>query len=494
MNYLWLPLLVLLWLAAVFFLYRRHRRYASETACGLWCDMLAAGLLWILVAGFFWRTLSGDVFQPADGGDLVSFLFPTYRFAAAELSRGSLPLWNPTLYAGAPFIGDIQAGFLYLPNLILFLAMPDFPYTALQWLSVLHLYWAGLGVYVLLRTVRWSGQPVSRVAALFGAVAFAFCDPLLIHLGNLNLIAVLSWMPWIVAAYAVALESGRLRAIAVTALLFALSTYAGHAQSTLYTGLALVIYTAGQMAARPAEGWGWRRRLGRPVGVLAATVALTILLAAPVLLPAAEMTRHTVRSDFTYQDTVAFSLAPTQLLAGLVTPGFFGRGPALHWSLWERVELPYLGIPVLILAIASVLVASPELRRRLWPWVGMALFGLIVALGIYGIVHGWLTVLLPLFDQFRAPARALILWALAASVLAAVGLDAIARQATRPAALTTLLRWGGMILSLAVLLSYLALLLTQADETAFLRASVAALALVLAWISWLMAWALLAAR
>ena len=65
-------LAVLFWLAAVGLLRRFVRRWA-----GLWADVLAAGLLWLLVTGFFWRTLSGDVYQPADGGDLASFLFPT---------------------------------------------------------------------------------------------------------------------------------------------------------------------------------------------------------------------------------------------------------------------------------------------------------------------------------------------------------------------------------------------------------------------------------
>ena len=42
--------------------------------------------------------------------------------------------------------------------------------------------------------------------------------------------------------------------------------------------------------------------------------------------------------------------------------------------------------------------ARPEQRRRLWMWLGLAAFGLIVAFGIYTVVHGWLTLLLPMFD------------------------------------------------------------------------------------------------
>lgn len=502
MDTIALLLLGMIWLGAVIGLHRRARHHAGVT--DLWRDVLAGGVLFLLLLGFFWRTLIGDVYQPADGGDLVSFLFPTYRFAAGELAQGRLPLWNPALYGGAPFVGDIQAGFLYLPNLVLFLLNPFFGYGTLQWLSVLHLFWAGLGMYVLLRTLIWETEPVSRLAAMFGATAFMFCDPLLIHIGNLNLIAVLSWLPWMLAPYARALRTNSLRWIGVAALLFAVSTYAGHAQSTAYVGIALVLYTIGQVVSAQGQGPSGTasQRPWRAALLLGAVVGLTLLLTAPILLPALEMTRFTVRSEFTYQDAIAYSLAPTQALAGLVTPSFFGRGPALHWSLWDRVELPYAGVATLMLAVAALLLASAATRRRLWTWVGIALFGLLVSLGVYGILHGWLTALVPLFDQFRAPARALILWTFGLSVLATVGVDEVMRAAratqqdsAAQARFTTILRAGAVLLALiAVPLAYFALLLTQADETTFLRASLAALALVFAAVFWVATWAILAGR
>ncbi|HQY91789.1 YfhO family protein [Caldilinea sp.] len=492
MTLIWSALLIFIWLVVMGQLYRRDRD--RQPAHGLWMDVLAGGLLWGLVFGFFWRTLSGAAYQPADGGDLVSFLFPTYRFAAAELAQGWLPLWNPTLYGGAPFIGDIQAGFLYPPHLALFLINPNFPYATLQGLAVGHLFWAGLGMYVLLRTLRWPEQPVSRPAAFFAAVTFAFADPLLIHFGNLNLIAVLSWLPWVLAAFVRGLQTSRWLWPGVAGLLFAVSSYAGHAQSTLYIGLALVILTIGWMITaayevRPAGARPWQ-----PLGMLLATALLTALLAAPILLPALELTRYATRAEFTYQDTVAYSLAPTQMLAGLVTPSLFGRGPALHWSLWERVELPYLGATALIAAFCGIVLALPAQRRRLWMWVGMASFGLIVALGVYTVVHGWLTLLLPMFDQFRAPARAIILWTLGMSVTAAVGFDAVAVRAARANVVTAFLKGGAALLALGVIIAYTLLFVMQADATVFLRASLAALALAIAVVAWLGAWSLIAAR
>ena len=374
-------------------------------------------------------------------------------------------------------------------------------------------------------------------------LAFQFSDPLLIHLGNLNLIAVLSWLPWTLAAFHRALATGThpdgtwrrgLRWVSVTGMLFAVGTYAGHAQSTVYVGMALGVYALVSSTVLLTRGRGDAGMSDRaipasprppapaslnPLLYLSAVVLLTMLLAAPILLPAAQLTQFTERANLSYQETVGFSLAPTQLI-GLLTPSFFGRGPALHWGLWQRVELPYAGVATLIFAVAALLggrTASWGSRRWLLPWLALAVVGLLVGLGLYAILHGWLT-LLPVFGQFRAPARALVLWTLAVSVLGAVGVDQLAvsskqfsvnssrlppsstQSTLEPLAtdhwpLTTFLRWGGFLLIGAwTPLMYLALLLTQADETAFLRASVAALAVTVAAALWGATWALVGAR
>lgn len=504
-----LLVMVILWLAVVVWLRRREGRWGAQAHLGRAAgdrsvgrhtsnpltsdDVLAGGLLALLTAGFFWRTLSGDVYQPADGGDLLSFLFPTYRFAAGEVSRGVLPLWNPTLYGGAPFLGDIQAGFLYPINLLLFWTRPDFPYTALQWLAAGHLFWAGLGMYVLLRSLHLGEFRLSWPAALFGALAFELSDPLLMHLGNLNLVAVLSWLPWALAAFEQAVRRRSIGWAVAAAALVAVGASAGHAPSSYYVALALAIYALLRGWAAPPGG---RRYDWWPLGALAGIGLLAALLAAPLLLPSVELSGQTGRADLSYQEMAQFSLAPTQAL-GAVAPGFFGRGPALHWSLWDRVETPFAGVAALIFGIGGLLLAPAGLRRRLWPWVGLALFGLVTALGVYTILHGWLTALLPGYSSFRAPARALALWALGLAVLAAVGVELIGRGMAAPAgrrAFDGFLRAGLLLLWPAAALAYLALLLTQESETAFLRASLAALALTLAAGFWLATWAAVAAR
>ena len=155
-----LVVVFLLWLLVYVLASRRDRRRGSEWRK----DAIAAGLLGLACVGYFWRILFGDSFMPADGGDLVSFLLPTYRFAAESLRAGEWPLWNPHLYGGAPHVADIQAGFLYPVNLLLFLFFPNFGVQAMEGLSALHWWWAGLGMFVFVRSLRW-GQETDRETA-----------------------------------------------------------------------------------------------------------------------------------------------------------------------------------------------------------------------------------------------------------------------------------------------------------------------------------------
>ncbi|MFZ1627335.1 MAG: hypothetical protein WAV70_00285, partial [Anaerolineae bacterium] len=207
------------------------------------------------------------------------------------------------------------------------------------------------------------------------------------------------------------------------------------------------------------------------------TLALAFLLAAPVLLPAALHTPFTQRADFSYGQASQFSLSPSQWI-GLVVPAFFGRGPQLHWGPWDRVEVGYLGILPLVLALLAVLL-HPD--RRAWRWLTLAGVGMVLALGFYSLPHGWLT-LLPGFAQMRAPARFLLLTDLGLAVLAAFGLRGLLSPWDSPAGQAVARVWRllkgatAAVLAIGLPLIYLALLLTQdREQTVFIRVAVAAI-------------------
>ncbi len=142
---------------------------------------------------FFWPVLvGGDWHIPYGGGDLESFLWPTYRFAAQNLHTGTLPLWNPYLHSGSPYAADNQSGLFYLPNLILAL-LPNISYRIMEWLVVLHVFIAGAGMYFAANHHCKSNDIRPPLVA---ALAFQFSSVFVTHIGNLNIISSASYLPW----------------------------------------------------------------------------------------------------------------------------------------------------------------------------------------------------------------------------------------------------------------------------------------------------------
>ncbi|MBC7264104.1 MAG: YfhO family protein [Chloroflexi bacterium] len=388
-----------------------------------WQDALSLATLTLLVLAFFWPLLSGRYWIPWGGGDLVSFLWPTWRFAARSLRQGIFPLWNPTLYAGAPFAADHQSCLFYPIHLLLFLVGGEPSYEVMEGLVVYHIVLAAALMYLLLRD-----KGLSRTASVFGGLAFTLSDPFITHIGNLNLNATIAYLPALILLADRAFTRRSLHFAAAAEAVLAIAALAGHGQMLLFLGLALAILTLYRIYA--ARRLGVRAAAG--VAALAAIVVLVGMAAAAVALyPAYELGSHTARAGLSWAEATRYSL-PWQALVGLVVPGFYGRGPQNFWGSWDRVEVGYVGVLTLALAVAGLLAG----RRKESPIstdVGQfpaAFFALLVVVGfalalgghtpVYRLIY-WL----PGFRGVRAPARLVVLGDFGLAALAAYGLDRI---------------------------------------------------------------------
>ena len=393
-------------------------------------DGLALAGLAVLALLFFWPLSLGLGWIPRGGGDLVSFLWPTYSYAAQSLHAGRLPLWNQTLYSGAPFAADNQSGLFYPPNLLVFLLWPALPYAAVEWLVVAHIWLAGAGMYLLLRVVLPPAAPLSRrlVPPLFAAAAYMCSDVFVTHIGNLNIVAVSSWLPIAFAVLVLAFSRASFGWAATAGAVLGVAALAGQAQMTLIVAGALVLFgiwqAIGSLLQRPAanaEPGATGHRLRRALNPLALTSVVFLValgLSALAIVPAAQMAVYTGRARLDYAAAAEYSL-PWSGLAGLFSPLLFGRGAADFWGSWQRVELGYTGVLTLFLAALA-----PFKHRNGLPLflVGLAVFGLLVALGQNTPVHYVLYRLVPGFGQLRVPARFILLTDFSLAVLAGLGL------------------------------------------------------------------------
>lgn len=450
----------------------------------------ATGLLALLTAGFFWQILLTDqAWMPAGGGDLAPFLYPNYRFAAGQVQQGNLPLWNPHLYSGVPFAADIQSGLFYPFNLLLFWLTPSLTYEGLEYLAIFHFWLAGATMYLCLRLLvpknSHGGQPIAPLAAFAGAVAFEFSDLFIVHFGNLNMIAVAAWLPLVFLLFHHSLLKSSYGLAAASGLVLAVATLAGHIQITLFILLTLGLCTLwyvglGFYRLPPRPGaTTLRSALSslQPLVALLITLGVTIGLAALLLFPAYEMSQHTPRAELPYQEAARFSLHPVQMV-GLLIPDYFGRDPALHWGPWERVETGYIGLITLMLALIGALSYPGRIKGF---FIALGLIALLLAMGGYTVLHGWLYALAPGFNQLRAPARFILLLDFSLATLAALGLNQLLSSPLEGQTRTVLpkllqvLTWGlGGLIVVAAPLSYYAMIVTQDRNPAIFNRAVAA--------------------
>lgn len=402
----------------------------SSRTSGWGWDLLAALVLGCFVALLYARLLFTN--RVLASGDILLYFYPYRDYAAAALRSGEIPLWNPYIFLGVPFLANPQAAVLYP----LHWPLSWLPVTSqIYWSAAIHTWLIGLGGYLLMRL--W-GQ--SRWAALMCGLVLAgsgFYGGLMGHLNQMNGAA---WLPW---ALAVLVWEGKgeprrarsLAAVGLLALLVALMLLAGHTQ-TVYINL----FGIGVWLIWPAvmEGWRWvlRRKLlgsaetsrkqelraaGRQLLVYFGGVALGALAAAPQLLPSLELSARGLRQGgLRYGEASSFSLQPLKLLWTLLPSyGVVDLGMVFGSSGYTEY-VAYVGLIGLVLALLGAWLARGVAWRSGLLFV---VLGLFLAAGRWNPFYYLLYWLVPGFDLFRAPARWMMLYTLGMAILAGLGAD-----------------------------------------------------------------------
>jgi len=361
-------------------------------------DLLVILSLCLLVLAAFW--LIGPAGRVLAGGDLFTYFYPYWAEASRALRAGRLPLWNPYLFMGVPFLANSQVGMFYPLNWPLWLLLP--PHHALHWSVVLHLCLTAVGAYLYAR----SSLRLGRLGAWTAGAALALGGYLGAQVEHINQLQALSWLPWLLLFYPTRL--GPLAAGVGMVLL------AGHTQSALIVLVGLAIYGIG-----PALWDGVRRRDWRPAArrtaIWIVAAGLGAALAAAQLAPTLQLTGLSVRAGgLPFKERVSFSLSPIYLARALL-PGYVRPVEP------ENIEyVATVGVTGLLLALHGWRRGD---RRHLRGLLLLTVAGLFLALGLYNPVYLLLARFVPGFAHFRAPARWLALWAFGAAALAGVGVD-----------------------------------------------------------------------
>jgi hypothetical protein len=295
-----------------------------------------------------WKTYSyagiapGGIPNKAQYFDAIRQMYPWQTFITKSLKSGMLPLWNPHNFAGAPLFANTQSAVLFPPKL-LYLILPQ--HIAWSILIVLQIVLSFTGAYLLSRSLR-----VSRTGSALAAVAYGLCvyqTSFLEYNIMGHYLYLLAFALWATESY---LPTGKLRYAAVLLAATTLSWYAGHLQLAVTTVTAVLIFAGLRFLFDRHD-----ITRGRLIGVIG-TAGFSAALAAPQLLPTAELIANSARSLQPPEFLIGHLLVqPYQVLTALI-PDLFGNPATRNYLLSDSYATKAIsvGAVTLLFAITAV--------------------------------------------------------------------------------------------------------------------------------------------
>ena len=391
--------------------------------------------------------------------DTLTQAYPFRIHAAHLLWQGELPLWNRTVFGGAPFLANPQWGILYPGHWLMFAAPGPRSYTLI---NVIHLILLGTGVFAYVRLItggRTGGALMAGVLAQTGGWSWA-------HLAFVSYLQTAAWMPWMMFAFekfrrvesgvssewggrAEARTTNKAAGIgwAMAAGLFgALQVLAGAPQLALYSQAGLAVLAgATWLVDRRAIAFGRLLLFAVVEGIVA------LGLSAPQWMPAQAFQQITERSGSLDLPRV---LGGALDLRGLIHAWFGGTGRPE-----DAESILYPGVLAVLLALNGVLgflyASRGGERRRALGW-SIPPFVVVAAamLASWSAIVPGLYRAVPLFSHFHDPRRILFLAFLCCVVLSGLGWQTLWQKAASPtsssslpAGLRRFLRTGLVILA-----------------------------------------------
>jgi hypothetical protein len=402
-------------------------------------------ILGLLTLIFFWKILLTNLILV--GVDVFLYFYPYKAYATQALLSGRLPLWNPHLFMGVPFLANSQVGLLYPLNWLFLWVTPP---KQVAYSIGLHIWLAGVGAYLFAR----HSLGLDKITSLFGGIVFAFSGFLGAQVEHLNQLQVSAWLPWLFFLFDQTVPKrtldtsltwqtlkGRLtylwfghRYIVLLGLVISLMLLAGHTQSVYISLFGLGLYGVFRQSVR----WRSPQKIIKTLIItslefipLILAMLLAILLSAAQLLPTLELARQSIRSEgLTYFETVAFSLNPLKSWLTILPPYGVDLEAKLGPAFSEFVA--YVGLVPLILAILGGFTLWRNRKAKGWGLGVMGAAGLFLAFGVFtGPVYLLLYLVVPGFNLFRVPARWLLLYTFAIAMLAAMGFEQLRERPWR---------------------------------------------------------------
>lgn len=400
-----------------------------------------ASLLTLLVVGLILRFYPFILGMTIFFGDNYSLMVPGKVFTAGWIRQGILPMWNPNIFGGVPWLGNMNESIFYPSTLIFAILNPG---AALNLTVILHLVVTFVGMYQLARV--WTKN---KWASLVAAILWTFSTQVTGAMNNLTTLQSITWVPWVLFA-SLKLDHRWQSKISLAVFIF-LQMLGGYPQFIFYSVIAGGVLSLWQ-ASISLKSW---REWGNWLLNWIITGIITLGISAFVWLPFVEYLTQSTRTIQSQTQSMAGSLHLPELIK-IVLPYFFDNPAAgIKWGPnWNGMPnlamyVTWLGLFLIVLAVVT-----RKLKKSDYLLAAILVFSLLFSLGDKIPGFKLFQVLLPLFKASRGPSLILAV----TNALAALWIgDLMARLKLQLRTYRWLLGIAGAIFAVLVLAYFLSL-------------------------------------
>ena len=399
----------------------------------------AAFALWPVILSL--PMLSGMWLANPLSSDQYTAGFSFHAWSAEWFKRsGHLPLWNPEIFGGLPFVAA-GSGDIFYPTWLLRYVLPVTTAGNVSFFA--HYILAGLFTYLLLRRLQvgWTGSVVGGLAYELTGLIASYPSP-----GHDGKLFASTMLPLLLLALVLALRERRWGGYVLLAAATALSLL-GHFQLAYYSLIVAGLFAL-YLTLEEAGDTGAGVRVSR-LGLALVAVLIGFGVAAIQVVPFFEYIPYSPRAQgyHGFEGSTSFAI-PWDHVPEFFLKNFVGRSWDTYWGSNQlKFHSEYLGLPVVVLAALGV--TAPERRRQILWLGGIGLLFLLISLGAATPFYRVWWTLMPLVKKTRAPGMAFYVVALVTAVFAGLGAERALKGDGRRV-MTPALIVGGIVALLGV--------------------------------------------
>lgn len=357
--------------------------------------------------------------------DILYQWYPFLTYLKDNVKSFKLPVWNPYVFSGMPFLNDIQSQVFYPLNyFFLFLnGLKSLTYYQVELIVIFHIFLIFLFSFVLLKSFK-----IDEKISFVGALILTFSSFVTLRTIQLGPLVVFTYFPIISYFFLKFLKEDKISKNAIYGgIIFGVSFLAGYPQFSLFLIYNLILYFLLNIIIN--------KKFNRFQFINLLIFFLVGLGIGMIqFYPTYKYLPFTVRKRLTFEEASDGSLSFLQLI-NIFIPKFFGSVtgegtdywlyPYSHYY-WESGI--YLGILSFFFAIYGLIYSK---RKEKYLFFIPAILALFFAFGKNFFLYNLFFNILPGLKQFRFPSRFLAIYTFNMVILSALGIEAFLKDKER---------------------------------------------------------------